>query len=440
MSVRTRLTLWNVVILAVLLIGMGTILRFQMRGKLENALDAELLRRGLLIPPQPFRLPGPFPPGVKPPPIPLFDAKGQRYDKGGAAVDLTAIRLALRDNQKHLTTRGTLRVYTHPLRLTSGEPYFFQTWESRVPLERELTSLTRELLVLLPVGLLAAGIGGLFLTERALRPIRAITEAASKIEATALSERLPVHGKDELARLAMTFNEMLGRLERAFERQRQFTADASHELKTPLTIIQGAAELGHADPEASEKSRRLFRRVRDASERTTRLVQNLLFLARSDSGALPLHRQTIPIRALFDVVVEEQSQLPTPSAPLSVVATDETLYGDPELLLQLLRNLTENALRHTPPEGRVTLTAHPEGFSIADTGTGIAPEHLAHLTERFWRADSGRGRKAGGSGLGLAICQGIVDLHEGTLTFTSQPGEGTVAQVTLGRDSVVKSR
>jgi signal transduction histidine kinase len=246
---------------------------------------------------------------------------------------------------------------------------------------------------------------------------------------------LEVKGKDELAQLAGTFNGMLTRLETAFTRQRQFVADASHELRSPLTVIKANAEYGLTDDATDSSSRTLFEKINRASDRTIRLVQSLLTLARSDAHTLPVERGTIALPTLFAEVVEEARALHPDGARIDVQAGVETLTGDRALLLQLLLNLTDNALRHTPATGTVTLSAQAEGegvrLTVTDTGGGVAPEHLPHLTERFYRADAARSRHQGGTGLGLAICKAITEAHGGTLTVENEDGVGLRVAVML---------
>ena len=442
MSVRARLTLWNVGILAALLLLAGGILRARVQTRLERNLDRELERRsGFLknfprerdFPPREFRRERGRDGQRTPPPIPVFDESGASITGNPRrAEDLPALREALAARKPLFTTRGDKRLYSVPLE-RHGSWATFQEAESLEPVRREVRELTGELLTLLPFGLLAAAAGGMFLTSRALRPVEDLRRAAESIEATDLSQRLAVSGKDEFARLTTTFNAMLGRLEEAFERQRRFVGDASHELKTPLTIVRGAAELGRTDPDASEKSKKLFGRVEGAAERMSRLVQNLLLLARSDSGALEPRIESLNARELLDAVAAEAKLLRPDSAPILVEATDgATISGDRDLLFQLLLNLADNALRHTPAEGgTVTLATIPGGFSVTDTGIGIAPEHLPHLTERFYRIDSSRARKDGGTGLGLAICDSLARAHGGSLEIQSEEGQGTTVRVML---------
>ena len=434
MSVRARLTLWNVGILAVLLLLAGSVLR----ARLERGVDQELERRsgflrnfprdaGFLAPPGMFREGR----NRNPPPIPIFDESGASVTGSARrAADVPALHEALAGRRPLFATRGDLRIYSIPFEW-GGRRMVFQEAEPLEPVRREVRELSRELLTLLPFGLLAAAAGGLFLTSRALQPVEDLRRAAESIEATDLSRHLNVSGRDEFARLAHTFNAMLGRLEGAFERQRRFVGDASHELKTPLTIVRGAAELGRTDPEASEKSRKLFTRIEGAAERMGRLVQNLLLLARSDAGALEPSRESLSTRELLDAVAQEARLLRPGGARIVVQADEERIVGDEDLLFPLLLNLADNALRHTPADGTVTLAALPSGFSVSDTGVGIAPEHLPHLTERFYRVDSSRARKDGGTGLGLAICDSLARAHGGTLEIQSREGHGTTVTLTL---------
>jgi signal transduction histidine kinase len=313
---------------------------------------------------------------------------------------------------------------------------------------RELESLTRTLLALVPLALLVAGVSGTFLTQRALLPVRAVAKAAAEIQAEDLSARLEVRGADEFTELSKTFNAMLTRLEsafrrleRAYEQQRRFVADASHELKTPLTVIKANTSLALSGGELPPAEyRETLEAVDRAVDRTNRIVHDLFLLARSDGGQLPLDLQQLSCRSVLEAVTREVRLLFPGGAKLSVEDVPETLSicADPHLLHQMLINLTENALRHTDSVGRVTLSAHRSGESITlqvtDTGEGIAPEHLPMVTERFYRVDAARERTTvhgGGTGLGLAICRAIAEAHGGTLTLRSEVGQGTTAEVVL---------
>lgn len=436
MSVRTRLTLWNVGILTLLLLGMGLILRVRVMAQWERALDAELMRRTHWIPPKEhFK---PFKPSEKDASakVPFFYPDGRPIVGDMVPVDPEAIPQALKTRQDIFSTRGVDRVLTHPGEFSDGTGFAFQTSESMTPMLRDVASLTRELLLLLPLGILAAGVGGLFLTARALHPVRAIAEATNSMDATDLSRRLPESGKDEFAQLTQTLNKMLGRLEDAFTRQRRFVADASHELKTPLTIVSGAAQLGLTDDSASPAARQLFGRINDASERMGKLVGGLLELARGNGESGTAHFGPVPLEPLLCAAAEEARLLHPHGASVELQVEPEAMaLGDAEALLRLLLNLLDNALRHTPGIGSVVAGAEPIDdeyrLFVRDTGPGIAADVLPRLGEPFYRPDAARTRQDGGSGLGLAICKQIAERHGSTLVIESKPGEGTTVSLWL---------
>jgi signal transduction histidine kinase len=297
--------------------------------------------------------------------------------------------------------------------------------------------------VLMPCVLLVAGVGGVLLTDRALGPVRFIVHTAEQLNPDDLSQRLPVVGKDEFAQLASTMNGMLARIEIAFtklrltlERERRFTADASHELRTPLTAITANASLTLNGDTSLDEYRESMQSINLAANMMRRLIEDLLLLARSDSGQLQLNYEQVNIFDLMtwaiDMVRKNDAQA---IIQIQLVADGESLWGDPTHLLRVLVNLLKNAIRHTPAAGKITLAAAHQDkqvvLSVTDTGDGIAPEHLAHLGERFYRPDSSRAREYGGTGLGLAICKGIVEAHQGSMHIDSTPGKGTTVSITL---------
>jgi len=301
--------------------------------------------------------------------------------------------------------------------------------------------MTTTFLSLIPVVLLVAGLGGAFLTDRALRPVRRIAWAANRMEAEDLSQRLPVIGDDEFAALAETINGMLGRLETSFakqeqlfEQQRRFAADASHELRTPLTIIKANTSLSLSEPRTAPEYEKTLRAVDTAADRMTRIVQDLLLLARADAGQSVYPLAPTPLAEVLQSAAGPLSD--TGNAPIQVDLPEPLfVLGHADSLTRLFSNLLENAVRHTPADGHITVTAKRLGtqivVEIADTGTGIAPEHLPHVTERFYRVEAARSRAQGGTGLGLAICRSIADAHSGTLVVSSVLGHGTTVRVTL---------
>ena len=449
-SIRWRLTLWNVGVLALTLGVLGAALLYTLQVNLMRGMDRDLARfadRAQRIaagpPPSFLRLPpsadrNPYGPRV-------FDRQGQplRPFRETVPWDPATVPLSL-SGQATYSTRTVngepLRVYSVPLRRDGQVIGAAQVARPLAEEYAEVRRVTRTLLTLIPLALLIAGGGGAFLTSRALRPVRQITQAAGQIGAGDLSERLPVSGHDEMAELARTFNAMLGRLEEAFvrltqayEQQQRFTADASHELRTPLTTIKANTSLALLAPH-SDTDRRALEAIDKAADRTIRLVQDLLLLARADAGEMRL--SSTPLR-VQDLLVEVQEAAPAsgPAVVVDVADPALTLFGDAEALGRLLGNLVANAARHTPLDGYITLRGFAAGgavcLQVADTGEGISPEHLAHLGERFYRVDAARSGAQGGTGLGLAICRSIAEAHGGALTLESTVGQGTTVTVRL---------
>lgn len=301
-------------------------------------------------------------------------------------------------------------------------------------------------ILLIPPAMLVVALGGLFLTNRALRPVRNVTLAAARIGEGDLSQRLTVRGDDELARLASGFNTMIAQLERAFqsrdttyaqlkaayEHQKRFTADASHELRTPLTRIKTATSSALQNAQSQTEYREALQIADLGADTMSRLISQLLLLARADSGQLQLHNEVIDLigllRDVSNLIEHPGIRIATPEALLLVA-------GDEALLASLFRNILENATRYTPTDGRITVSfSHQDNtilVKIVDTGVGIASNHLPHLFERFYRVDAARARNQGGTGLGLAICKSIVQAHHGEISISSRVGTGTEVTISL---------
>ena len=364
------------------------------------------------------------------------------WDKAGLAAAL-----------QNKTVWNTVMVDEEPVRVISAPGFNIRgekgAVQSAYPLREVywvLSGIDTVLLLLIPVGLLGAGWMGSALTNRVLKRVQWMTQAAGRIGtepgAGGFSRRLPVVGSDEFAELADTFNGMLGRLDGAFQEQRQllelqqqFTADASHELKTPLTIIKGRAGLALGRDTTDERSRRAFNEINAAADSMSNLVQDLLLLARLDEGQMGQERRELLVGEILETAREQSLQ--DNRAPIHIEVEPETLTvtGNQAELARLFRNLLDNAVRYTPPDGQIRVTARSiEGHvvvTVRDTGSGIAPEHLPHLGKRFYRVDESRTRPTGGTGLGLSICRSIVEAHGGTLTFASELGVGTEVVVRL---------
>lgn len=333
-----------------------------------------------------------------------------------------------------------LRILSLPLKHDGKIAGVVQIAAPLGPITRDIAGLTRALLLVLPLSLLVAVVAGIFLTERALRPVKEMTRAAAGIQADQLSLRLPVSGADEFDELASTFNAALERVETAFDDReraiaqlRRFTADASHELRTPLTTIKANTGVALTDAQPSPEHVHALRQIDRAADRMTAVVQDLLLLARSDAGQLALDRSAV---SLSEVVQDAIDSLPhCPHAPISFETRDvETLVcGDHEHLRRLFLNLLQNAVRHTPREGRIaiaiTRTGGQAAVCVQDSGCGIAAEHLPLIGQPFYRVDAGRDRRHGGAGLGLAICRSIAAAHGASIDIVSRPNEGTAITV-----------
>jgi heavy metal sensor kinase len=303
--------------------------------------------------------------------------------------------------------------------------------------EATLRRLRTLLLWTIPAVLVLASLGGYWISRRALAPVDEITLAARSIGIQNLSQRLSVPATgDELQRLSETWNDMLARLESAVKRLSQFTADASHELRTPVALIRTTAELTLRRERSPDTYREALRQVVLESERTSRLVEDLLLLARADAGLPALSLERLELAPLVrDVCQQGQVLAEARQLQISTEAPEDPVYveaNDPALR-RLLLLLLDNAVKYTPAGGRITVSVvfDPAGPTVAvrDTGIGIADSALPHVFERFYRADESRNRDAGGTGLGLAIAKWIAERHHASLEAESVLGEGSTFRV-----------
>ncbi len=454
MSIRTRLTLWYTGLLAISLLVIGVLIYTLVGRILLTNLDERLIAQAedviALIQAENDPLQVMLLGRAQLPPI---DVYGSQYFIQIVQLDGRAVQLSENLRGQRLpvplqfvqdivpgeprrmtleTSGARLRVISLPIPLGNRIIGIIEVAANMASTADALDVIRRALLFGSLLALLLAAVGGNILARAALGPIKAITETAQQITGTEdLSQRIPVTMPgDELGELTETINDMLGRLDEAFNAQQRLVADVSHELRTPLTTIQGNLDLlrrGAADDPTMRGE--ALAAIEDQTSRMRRLVADLLLLAQADAG-LKLHRQPVELDTLLlDIYRQAQVMARNTGVPVRLGAEDQAIVeGDADRLRQLLLNLTDNAIKYTPAGGEVTLTLHRDdgwvAVSVEDTGVGIAAEDLPHIFERFYRADRSRTRP-GGSGLGLSIAHWIAQAHGGELTVTSEPGRGS---------------
>ncbi len=304
-------------------------------------------------------------------------------------------------------------------------------------IEIALDRLFYILCLAVPLTIVLAGGGGVFLASRVFRPIEKITETAKKIEESDLSRRIDVKSKDELGRLASTLNQMIARLESAFNRQKEFTSDASHELRAPLTVIQAESTLALQKPREAAEYRKSLEMIAQEAEHLAGIINQLLTLARADAGKEHQEFQKINLADFVkDLCIDVGVVCQEKNLTLQQDHFDEaSVMGDSRSLRNLFHNILENAMRYTPEGGTITVKVHQKDtrvmVSIKDTGIGISADERSLIFERFYRVDKARSRSAGGSGLGLAICRHIIEVHGGSIKVESQPNKGSTFHVIL---------
>ena len=339
---------------------------------------------------------------------------------------------------ENLTVQGTPVRFATGRVLVNGHPYTIQV---AAPLKEFNEALERFRLILwfaVPLLVLGAGLGGYLISRRALRPVDRITAAAESISISNLSERLEVPDtSDELQRLSETLNGMLARLNSSVQRISQFTADASHELRAPVSLIRTTAELA-VQGRTNDEYRADMLQILAEAERTSKLIDSLLLLARADAGGSELQPEltdlSTSVREAVDqgrsLAADKQIELQAGLNGASLV-----VLGDGEALRRLTFILIDNAVKYTSERGHVGVGLNRvDGqavITVADSGIGIPEADLAHIFDRFWRADKVRSRGTGGAGLGLSIAKWIVDQHHGSIEVRSQANRGTVFTVKI---------
>jgi len=307
-------------------------------------------------------------------------------------------------------------------------------------IEDGLHQLRRDFFAGVPVVLLLASLGGYFLARKSLAPIASMNSQTQRISAENLSQRLDVNNsRDELGRLATTINDLLTRLESAFNEQQRFIADASHELRTPLAVLRGETEVALAKQRSAEEYQESLSLIQEEAERLSRIVEDLFILARQpiDAPATLIKERVSLNDAVKDCARAAQVLATRKGVQLKTEnnSTPISLNGDKELITRMLLNLLDNAVKYTPAGGEISLALTRQNgnaeITVRDTGIGIPEVDRQRIFDRFYRVDKARSRALGGAGLGLSIVRWIVEVHGGEIRIDSTPGRGSTFTVDL---------
>jgi heavy metal sensor kinase len=455
-NVRSRLTVWYVGVLAALLVayGLGSFffLRVSMREQLDHSLleDLEAVE-GQIVAGSDGSLTLRTHHGEEeerdfhrfveiwsPEGKLLYRAPEEDAQALGAPPSARAATEDVAPVSKRLSNGLRVRIASSPHHL-GNRTVILRVAHNEEPMWRELREFATVLLIGLPLGVLLAGFGGYALARKALAPIDAMTRETQKISAQDLGARLSVENRDdELGRLGVVFNAMLGRLQGAFEQLRRFTADASHELRTPLTAIRSVGEVALQEPKGPAEYRDVIGSMLEEVDRLTRLVESLLVLSRADASHVQLQRSDTSLLSVteeaastLEVLAEEKRQTIDVEGDRELVVSADRL-----ILRQAIINLLDNAIKYSPTESSIVLRVHRgDGnaaiLEVVDRGPGIPTEHQPYVFDRFYRVDKARSREWGGAGLGLSITRWAVEAHGGQISLQSREGNGATFRVTL---------
>jgi len=454
-SIKFRFTIWYLLVLAVLLIALSAGVYFYLSRSLYQSLDDSLILRSSQLSNIPAILEsirqGEFQEELGEIVILYFYSGDQLTEVSPRGISIPTphelISQAIAGTSLFTTIQTTegegLRLLAVPINLSilgpppGIQPAALVIARSTKQIDQALAGLVHTLIIAIPLALALAAGGGIFLARRALKPVDKIAQTAQEIEETDLSRRINVNTKDELGRLAATLNAMIGRLEKAFQRQKQFTSDASHELRTPLAVIEAESTLALQKERSPSDYRQSLEIISQESRQMSSLIDKLLTLARADAGkeqwnfvAVDLGKLITNLSTDIEVLCQEKR------LSFQLGQMDDLLVnGDEARLRELFMNLLDNAIRYTPSLGTVSISLRREGqmavVAITDTGVGIPAEDIPFIFERFYRVDKSRSRAEGGTGLGLAICRHIAEAHGGKIEVESQVGAGSTFSVCL---------
>lgn len=336
------------------------------------------------------------------------------------------------------TEQVSLLIHSDLVRAPDGRPYLIQIGASLRPRDTALNQLFHISLWLVPAGGLLGILLGWWMAKRVLRPVKALGEVAQEIGISQLHRRLPVRGSgDELDQLAQTFNEVLARLETAVGQMQEFTANISHELRTPLTALRGEAAVALANARSESDYRRVLESQLEEFEKLSRMVNQMLTLARAEAGQIQIAHETVDLSALARSLAEQMEAVAWSKGITLTAELDGKVMvvGDSGWLEHVILNLLDNAIKFTQESGRVRVSVSSrEGdaiIEIHDSGIGISPDVLPHVFERFYRGDPSRSKELEGAGLGLSLVEWIVKQHHGKVNVESQTGHGSIFRVAL---------
>lgn len=330
------------------------------------------------------------------------------------------------------------RLRSTPISIGRNLIYIVQIATHLKSMEKTLENFRTNILLAILITLVLGSFGGWFLARRGLSPIREIIKATNKISATSLKQRLPTpHSSDEIDHLVSTINNMTYRLESSFKKMAQFSADVSHELRSPLCSLKGETEVALSQERTAEEYRNVLIKNLETFDSLNKTIEDLLLLSKADPGDMPLDLATLRLdnllANLYDLfkVLADQKHI---SFTISELEKAE-IKGDKTKLQQLFSNLIDNAIKYTPAGGEIKLSLKSQlnqvEITVKDSGVGIAKNALPHIFDRFYRVEKSRSKATGGTGLGLSICKWIVEAHQGKIKVESTPGEGSAFTITL---------